>query len=415
MRAHQESLLVSSPDAVVPYHADLPAQTLIQLAGHKRVHVYPGTRYRVELFDDWAQAIARWTGTRTTTPFQDCRWLGAWYRAFTEVEPIVAVITDAMTLEQVALLPLVRRRRRGVRIIEFADLDLTDYNAPLLGPAAPRDAAGAQTMWRELLVELTRMQGGADLIRLRKLPRDLDGQANPLTLLEGTGPSAVNGNLATIGEDFDAWRHSLGRNARKAFLRSWRVFTRDPQAQFRIITDPGEAARVMAAMEVQQDARMRALGLSYSLNDQAYAAFYRDLVAANLRNRYAVLTALTVGDEVVATLLGIRNGARYAMVRFSNAGEKWAGCSPGLLVIERTMAALHADGVRSFDFGTGNYAYKRKFGVTQMPLLNLTRALSLRGKPFALRDRIVRELRRYPRLAARISRALGTQSMREEF
>jgi CelD/BcsL family acetyltransferase involved in cellulose biosynthesis len=372
-------------------------------------------RYRVELFGDWKQAIARWTVTRATTPFQDFRWLGAWYGAFTEIEPVIAVITDARTLEQVALLPLVRRARRGLRIIEFADLDLTDYNAPLLGPAAPRDAAGAQAMWRELLAALRRMQGGADLIRLRKLPRDLDGRANPLALLEATFRSAVNGNLVTVGEDFDAWRHSLGRNARKGFLKSWRVFTREPRAEFKIVTDPEQASRVTAAMEVQQGARMQALGLSYSLNDQAYAAFYRDLVAANLRTGYAVLTALTVGEEVVATLLGIRIGARYVMVRFSNAGEKWANCSPGLLVIERTMEALHADGVRSFDFGTGNYAYKRKFGVTQLPLLNITRALGWRGKPLALRDRIVREVRRFPRLAARISRALGTRSMREEF
>jgi CelD/BcsL family acetyltransferase involved in cellulose biosynthesis len=372
-------------------------------------------RYRVELFDDWTQAIARWSETRAATPFQDFRWLGAWYGAFTELEPVIAVITDARTLEQVALLPLLRRTRRGVRIIEFADLDLTDYNAPLLGPAAPCDAAGAQAMWRDLTAALRHMQGGADLIRLRKLPRDLDGRPNPLALLEATFRSAVNGNLVTIGDNFDAWRHSLGRNARKGFLKSWRVFARDPRAQFRIVTDPDEASRVMAAMEIQQSARMQALGLSYSLNDQAYAAFYRDLVAANLRSGYAVLSALTVGEEVVATLLGIRNGSRYVMVRFSNAGEKWASCSPGLLVIERTMAALHADGVRSFDFGTGNYAYKRKFGVTQLPLLNMTRALSWRGTPLALRDRIVRELRRFPRLAARISRALRTRSMREEF
>ena len=371
--------------------------------------------YRVELFDDWREASARWTETRSTTPFQDFRWLGAWYGAFTEVEPLLAVVTDAGTLEQVALLPLVRRLRRGLRIIEFADLDLTDYNAPLLGPAAPRDAAGAQAMWRELLVALTRLQGGADLIRLRKLPRDLDGRPNPLALLGDAGPCSLNGNLVITGEDYDAWRHSLGRNARKGFLKSWRVFTRDPKARFNIITDPQEASRVMAAMEAQQGARMQVLGLSYSLDGEAYAAFYRDLVAANLRTGYAVLTALTVGEEVVATLLGIRNGARYAMVRFSNAGEKWASCSPGLLVIERTMEALHADGVRSFDFGTGNYGYKRKFGVTPLPLLNITRALSSRGKPLALRDRIVREVRRFPRLAARISRALGARSMREEF
>ena len=390
--------------------------TLTAGAGHLDAgEVSRVARYRVELFSDWREANARWNAARAATPFQDFRWLGAWYGAFTWAAPVIAVITDARTLEQVALLPLVRHLRGGLRIVEFADLDLTDYNAPLLGPAAPRDAAGAEALWQDLLAALKNMPGGADLIRLRKLPRDLDGRPNPLTLLAGTFRSAVNGNLVTIGEDFDGWRHSLGRNARKGFQKSWRVFTREPQARFKVIADPELAARVMAAMEVQQGARMQALGLSYSLNDQAYVAFYRDLVAANLTSGYAVLTALTVGDEVVATLLGIRNGSRYVMVRFSNAGAKWASCSPGLLVIERTMEALHTDGVRSFDFGTGNYAYKRKFGVRQLPLFNITRALSWRGKPLALRDRIVREVRRFPRLAARISRALRTRSMREEF
>ena len=94
-------------------------------------------------------------------------------------------------------------------------------------------------------------------------------------------------------------------------------------------------------------------------------------------NGYAVVSALTVGDEVVATLLGIRSGARYVMMRISNAGEKWSNCSPGRLIIERTMAALHKDGVRQFDFSIGNYAYKRRFGVTRLPLVDVSAALEL--------------------------------------
>ena len=74
---------------------------------------------------------------------------------------------------------------------------------------------------------------------------------------------------------------------------------------------------------------MRHLGLNYSLNKQAYAAFYRKLVSENLGDGYVVLSTLTVGEEVVAILLGIRNGADYVMVRGSNAGEIWANCSPG--------------------------------------------------------------------------------------
>jgi hypothetical protein len=42
--SHQESILISSPDAQVYYHADMPGQALIQIAGRKRVFVYPNTR-----------------------------------------------------------------------------------------------------------------------------------------------------------------------------------------------------------------------------------------------------------------------------------------------------------------------------------------------------------------------------------
>jgi CelD/BcsL family acetyltransferase involved in cellulose biosynthesis len=116
----------------------------------------------------------------------------------------------------------------------------------------------------------------------------------------------------------------------------------------------------------------------------------------------------------VATLLGIRSGSRYVMVRISNAGDKWSNCSPGRLIIERTMAALHQDGVREFDFSTGNYAYKRRFGVTRLPLVDVSAALSWRGWPHALRDRAARELRRYPQLSAYLKRALGKPASREE-
>jgi hypothetical protein len=42
-KGHQESILISSPDAQVYYHADLPGQGLVQIAGRKRVYVYPNT------------------------------------------------------------------------------------------------------------------------------------------------------------------------------------------------------------------------------------------------------------------------------------------------------------------------------------------------------------------------------------
>jgi CelD/BcsL family acetyltransferase involved in cellulose biosynthesis len=373
--------------------------------------------FRVELVRDWKQAVARWHDISPSTPFQHPQWYDAWYAAFARAEgvtPLIAVVTDASTGEPAVLLPLIRRRQNNIAIVEFADLDLTDYNAPILGSAAPRDAKAARALWRSLLSALRRMPDRADLIRLRKVPVNLDGKPNPLALLDAAGPCPLNGNLVATGQDYDAWRYTLEKTVRKELERSWRVFTRDPAASFALITDTDEALRVLSATEVQQGTRMQSLGLNYILNDETCAAFYRNLVRDAVRNGYALVSALMVGDEVVATLLGIRTGSRYVMIRISNAGEKWSNCSPGRLIIERTMAALHRDGVRAFDFSVGNYAYKRRFGVTRLPLIDISAALSWRGWPFALRDRAVGTLRNHPQLDARLRRVFGKPLSHEE-
>lgn len=392
--------------SVLATNAELPARPASRAAG-----------FRVEVLNDWQRAVARWHDIDPSTPFQHPQWYDAWYAAFATasgVTPLIAVVTDASTGEPALLLPLIRRRQGRIAVIEFADLDLTDYNAPILGPAAPRDARAARALWRSLLAALRKMPDAADLIRLRKVPADLDGKPNPLALLDTAGACSLNGNLVTTGEDYDAWRYRLEKTVRKELERCWRVFTREAAASFGFFTDATKALRILSATEVQQETRMRSLGMNYVLDDESRAAFYRNLVRDGVGSGYALVSALTVGEEVVATLLGIRTGSRYVMIRISNAGEKWSNCSPGRLIIERTMAALHRDGVREFDFSVGNYAYKRRFGVKRLTLLDISASLSRRGWPCALRDRAVRELRKYPQLDAWLKRAAGKPLSHEE-
>lgn len=364
-------------------------------------------------FGNWDAVAGDWDGvyrSGNATIFQHGNWLAAWYAAFAtrpDVEPLLVTVRDRATGEIALLLPLIRRKQGRIRIVEFADLELTDYNAPLLGPAAPREPKAAAKMWRELRRALRRLPGGADLVRFKKMPLDLDARPNPLAMLEGAGPCSLNGNLVTTGEDFNQYRRSLKRTVRKELERSWRVLTACPDARFRIAGENNEALHILEVLDAQQSARMRRLGVNFILDDEVCAAFYRNLVRDGVRGGYAVVSALTVGEEVVATLLGVRRGSSYVMVRFSNAGEKWSSCSPGRLVIERTMAALHAEGVREFDFSIGNYAYKRRFGVAPLPLADFSASLSWRGWPYALRDRAARELRNHPRIDNWLKRALG--------
>ena len=176
--------------------------------------------------------------------------------------------------------------QNGIRIIEFADLDLTDYNAPLLGPAAPRDARAARAMWRDLLAALRRMPGGADLIRLRKMPADLEGRPNPLALLDGAGPCVAERQCR---------RHRRGFR-RLALLRSNAPCARNwsaagacsraiPPRSSRSSPTRTKRCAFSPTMEAQQGARMQHLGLNFVLNDETCAAFYRNLVGENRRER----------------------------------------------------------------------------------------------------------------------------------
>jgi CelD/BcsL family acetyltransferase involved in cellulose biosynthesis len=89
--------------------------------------------YHVDIVRDWKQAVSRWNGGGHGTIFQHFHWLDGWYRAFDTAVPLIAIISDAATDRQVALVPLIRHVKGGIRIVEFADLGVTDYNAPILG------------------------------------------------------------------------------------------------------------------------------------------------------------------------------------------------------------------------------------------------------------------------------------------
>ena len=133
-------------------------------------------RFSVEFVRDWKQAAARWAGAGHGTAFQHRHWLSAWYGAFDEPSPLIAIIRDSATDRPMALIPLIHRVRNGVRVVEFADLDLTDYNAPFLAFGVSRDALDGCGLCRALLAALRQLPERVDLVRLRKMPAIVEGE-----------------------------------------------------------------------------------------------------------------------------------------------------------------------------------------------------------------------------------------------
>ena len=345
-----------------------------------------GASYVTQVAGTYAQVERVWERMAqqgAALPFQRRGWLPHWYAAHEAAyRPLPVTITRAGSDEPVMALPLALYRDGPLRIIAFADGGLTDYNAPILGPHAPADAAGATLIMRSLRKALP----PADILYFGKMPKRIGTMVNPLALLPSAVASSLNGNVLHVPGTWDDWHWGLERTFRKELERSLRVFLKAEGAEFRHVTAAAEVAHVYATLKRQQSQRIRELGLPYILDQPEHEAFYDALVAAGLASGNVILTALKAGDEIVAALLGITDGRHYAMVRLSTGGAKWKNCSPGRLLIERTLRMLHGEGYRAFDFTIGDYPYKRRMGVSALNLSEVTLALSWRGWPVVIRE-----------------------------
>lgn len=340
-------------------------------------------RFEVQLFHAWPEAAERWTSLLQgpqASPFQSARWLSTWYETLGRLpghEPLLVEVRDAETQSIAMALPLVILRTGAHTTIAFADLETTDYNAPLLGPAAPRTRRDARSAWRAI----TRALPEADVVFLDKMMPEIAGRPNPLALAASTGRTRILGTEVQIGPDYETWLRGFARKDRKEMARLWRVFLREPEAAFVQASTPEEAEEIFDLIEREQASRMAAMGQLYRLGDGGYAELYRKLVAGGMEDGTAVLTGLKSGGTWIAGLLTLVDGHRCVTLRLAFAAERDSRFAPGRLLMERTMRALHAAGYHTINLGFGDHAYKQRLHAEPLVLLTGLQALSWRAVP----------------------------------
>lgn len=357
------------------------------------------------------EALGRLGAHALPTPFQSPIWLGAWYTHIAPAfgcDPLPVLVVDPASGEIAAAVPLIVRREGPLRVVEFADLGLTDYNAPVLGPAAPADGPGAAALLKAIRPILPQ----ADLVRLLKQPLTLKGQANPLARSRTALTSPMFGNAVAIGNSAEAFLAARGRKYRKGIKRSFRAIDARGVRSFRRAATLAEAQAMFRELEAQQRERMAACKTAYVLDHPAISRFYEDVLARGHASNFASIYRLAVDGVPVAHLYGIQDAGSFLLLRIAHAGGAWTRCYPGRLIVAETIDQLRDDGIRIFDMTIGDYAFKRGFGAEPLPLADTYTPRSLRGVPAATRAHAAAAVRAHPRIAGLLRRLSGRATRR---
>ncbi len=358
--------------------------------------------YRAERYDGADAVLAAMDAAGPLTAsgaFQSRGWLQSLYETLAQdlgAKPVGIAVHDAATGALAYLLPLVETRRGRLRVLSFPLLGVSDYGGPILGPKSPLEPAAIEQAWRTMVPRL----GGADLLQLQNMPTTLDGRANPLARHKRVAPARHRANSLVVEDTVEALLRARGKKYRKEAERCFRLLAERGPPEFRRAETDDDIAKAYAVLQEQQASRRREAGGGYVLDHPEYARFYESILRDGLSNGFASIFTLRAGSDICAALLGITHGTSFTLLRISTAGEDWKRLSPGRLIVLETMRALTTQGIRTFDMGIGDYAFKHGFGTDAAPLWDLELPLTWAATPAVVASCAKARVRQSPRLMA---------------
>ncbi|GJD93248.1 GNAT family N-acetyltransferase [Methylobacterium iners] len=322
--------------------------------------------------DAWDQLWKRAGGSL----FQGHAWIEAWWStapAHPRRELAIALCWRGGELEGV--LPLVVTRWHGLRVLEWAAKDQTDYCDALLAPGAE-----ASTLVGELWLALNRACR-FDLAYLSHLLPD----AASRRLIDAAGPVRLRpGSRDTVSLRIEGagngqrWFDGLSGKVRKDLRRKRRLLEESGPIRFRLIADDEPLGPVIDRLADLKRGWATAAGLAPPLLDDDAAAL-RHLVGVMAASRHLRLFVLECGDTIVAGAVAfVEQGAtRVYLITHDPAHGR---ASPGVLLMTDYARWSFDHGIAEVDFLCGEEGFKARFGNRRVVLGALTGARTWRGR-----------------------------------
>ncbi len=322
---------------------------------------------RVDILDNLDAAETIWrafeTAEQFSTPYQRFDFLSAWQRQVGGRDKAAPFILVAYDTERnpLLLLPLVLRRKYGIRTASFMGGKHTTFNMAL----CDRDFAAQAT-------------------------------AADLDVLLSNEPASLISN---------SFRKRLKSKERKLQALSG--------YRYQVASTEAEIARLLDWFFQVKPLRMAEQKLPNVFADPGVGDFIRSACQAALPGGgYAIdIHALACDEEIIALFAGVADGHRFSMMFNTYTMSEHSRYSPGLILMRNIIDHYSGRGYRALDLGIGSDDYKRMFCKSCEPIFDSFIPLTPRGKPAAAAisalhrgKRLVKQNQTLLRLAQRLQR-----------
>lgn len=311
------------------------------------------------------------------TIFQSPFWLDAFYRNLVPslgAEPVIVTLRDRDTQELLLVLPFVRQRSLGTKIMQPADLGISDYNAAIARRDTLEQLANDDAFKRELKGVMEPF----DILLFRKQRPDTF-DAGRLWHDVKSSPNDNSSYEFDIKGDYDKWHlEKLSKSLRKNTARKRRGFLRDIGAlNFRIVKDEETIRRALTYM---RDQRTK-LHPDNLLQMDAYFDFYMDVAINHAADEKAITYIGEMDGNIMTVDFGLCDNGRYHFLLGAyEIDEAYKKYSIGMQALLEMIKVFGETGNDIFDFTIGDEPYKLELGASPVALTNHAVTNSVMGK-----------------------------------
>jgi CelD/BcsL family acetyltransferase involved in cellulose biosynthesis len=229
-----------------------------------------------------------------------------------------------------------------------------------------------------------------DVQRLTKMPAQIDGVCNPLSLL-GDRPNVVSCHGNDLRRSWAEIDKALPR--RQGLMRKIRKLEGLGPLHFGAAQDEGEQKAATEAFLRQKQWRFEQTHVPGFDADRDKLDFFTDGTATFADAGMLQLFTLRSGDTILATLWGLRVARRFYAIMLSFEPGDWARFSPGSILYYQVLRHLHGQGYEWLDLGIGDEAWKTESCETTFDLVATEKAVSRAGHVLLARTRLVAAVR----------------------
>lgn len=293
----------------------------------------------------------------SATAFQHPLWMKHLFSDLAvkrKAEPVIISVHDENG-RLCAILPLVRRRKAGIRIVEAPDFGITDYVGPIV-----RDGASLLLCkMNDLARKIEALLPAHDVLRIKHVR---DDQVNGWSIFfpHPTQIHNMRAHSATLKSDYHKWRsETLDDSFRRKLERKKKRMLRDGPVMVEKVTDPAAIEQLADRIAEIRKGRFD----NDLLQQESIRQFYTAIAQEGTLSGFVVSYLLKFAGEEIGWAFGLVHHGRFHLLMFGCDYTNHARYSPGLIMIDLMIEKRIGEGDAVFDFTIGDEPYKQNFGT----------------------------------------------------